>query len=1003
MSLKKTKIASAISVALIALASTAPTAAQAQTTTPPTATAAAVNSLDTVTITGVRAAIAKSLETKRNAGAIVEVVSAEDVGKMPDKNLADSLQRLPSVAVRTDYDEAEKVSMRGTNPDMSLILFNGHTVSGGDWYVADQGSSSRSTSLSLMPSSVLNEALVYRTSQANLVDGGLAGTINVTTRKPLQQKEKLGGSVSVGTVYATLPGKSSGEFNGDLNWKNDDNTLGVIVQGFSEKRFVRRDSASRFAYGTSSGWDVINTATMKGITDASLAGTGLKAADLNGVRMPGSMSTEFVEGERDRAGGMFAVQIKPNADWDIGMTGFTSKMNTNNHGRLTSGAMYSMLLGKNEPFGATTAAAINTNATGLPGGPQVFASIKNPVIVTEVSNYGNELKVLKSADIVFPAGTVPQYVGNSEGFYRNGASATSSFLDLDAKYKYSNDLTLKTLISTTRGVGTTELDQGITFARYGLGTSYNLNGSDSAPDWRYIGSGSNVPVLNPDGSGYKVVSRGASSIRTTDAEKSIAIDADYTQGLGLFTSIEAGVRYADHTRELKRWAPSLRSATIGAAPTSGILPYPDNFGTGLGGNFDNTGFTFTPDTVKTYIASQFKDVTPEFDRRVAGEIDLRERQSAAYVMQNIEAGALSGNAGLRYVKTKINANLVTPIKNGVCQKIEPGQPVVPCAAFPTAIVTAGDGSSYLDGVPFNPLGGTIYFKTPTERVFNHVLPSLNLRYELTKDMVGRLGLSRTIGRQNYNILGAAFGTPSCNSAAGCTVNGPNPDLKPLTSDNFDLSWSWYFAPKSAFTVDYFQSTIDGYVKTGTVTQGATVDLVDPADNVTKTFFVNSSGQQGARIKGIDLAFERPLGMGFGMQSNITRSTTEVDDGRPMVGASDWEGNLGGYFENDTFSARLVFNYRGRYVASTTAPAPTANSQGLSVINGVTLPTALTWAAPVTNVALSMGYNFNKNLSLSFNATNLTNPGRAQYRYSEQEPQKLDISGRQYYLTLKYKL
>ena len=96
---------------------------------------------------------------------------------------------------------------------MSLILFNGHTVSGGDWYVSDQLSSSRSTSLSLMPSSVLNEALVYRTSQANLVDGGLAGTINVTTRKPLQQKAKLGGSVSLGASYASLPDKTAGDFS----------------------------------------------------------------------------------------------------------------------------------------------------------------------------------------------------------------------------------------------------------------------------------------------------------------------------------------------------------------------------------------------------------------------------------------------------------------------------------------------------------------------------------------------------------------------------------------------------------------------------------------------------------------------------------------------------------------------------------------------------------------------------------------------------------------------
>jgi iron complex outermembrane recepter protein len=145
--------------------------------------------IETVVVTGIRASLEKSLDVKRDASANVEVITAEDIGKMPDKNLADSLQRLAGVAVRTDYDEAEKVSIRGTNPDMSLILFNGHTVSGGDWYVADQGSSSRSTSLSLMPSSVLNQALVYKTSQANIVDGGLAGTINVTTRKPLDGKK----------------------------------------------------------------------------------------------------------------------------------------------------------------------------------------------------------------------------------------------------------------------------------------------------------------------------------------------------------------------------------------------------------------------------------------------------------------------------------------------------------------------------------------------------------------------------------------------------------------------------------------------------------------------------------------------------------------------------------------------------------------------------------------------------------------------------------------------
>ena len=229
-------VAAAVSMALLSLAAM-PALAQAQDST----------QMQTVEVSGIRASLAKSLNVKKNSSANVEVITAEDVGKMPDKNLADSLQRLAGVAVRTDYDEAEKVSMRGTNPDMSLILFNGHTVSGGDWYVSDQGSSSRSTSLSLMPSSVLNQAIVYKTSQANIADGGLAGTINVTTRKPLSQKEKFSGSISLGAAYAQLPDKITPDLNANATWQNDAGTMGIIVQGFKEKRYSRRDSTSRSA------------------------------------------------------------------------------------------------------------------------------------------------------------------------------------------------------------------------------------------------------------------------------------------------------------------------------------------------------------------------------------------------------------------------------------------------------------------------------------------------------------------------------------------------------------------------------------------------------------------------------------------------------------------------------------------------------------------------------------------------------------------------------------
>lgn len=150
---------------------------------------------------------------------------------------------------------------------------------------------------------------------------------------------------------------------------------------------------------------------------------------------------------------------------------------------------------------------------------------------------------------------------------------------------------------------------------------------------------------------------------------------------------------------------------------------------------------------------------------MATEIDMRERQTSAYLMGNLEGEGWSGNIGLRWVRTRVNAQIPTPIPAGACDRTEPGKPATTCAAYPGAITTAGEAQSYYDGVPFNPKSGILYYKTATDRSFNNLLPSLNLRYELQKDMIARFGASRTIGRQNYNVLGTGFGTRPATPAA----------------------------------------------------------------------------------------------------------------------------------------------------------------------------------------------------------------------------------------------
>src|SRR5688572_25258092 len=220
MNLRKTPIASAIALVLMGLAYGAPTRAAdpapaaaadaaAADATPQAqdADAEEVKKIENVTVVGIRASLEKSLELKREASSHVEVITAEDIGKMPDKNVADSLMRLPGVntssasANEGGFDENDRVSMRGTNPSLTQTLFNGHQVSSGDWFVLNQsGTVGRSVSYTLLPSELVGRIIVHKSSEASLVEGGVAGSIDIQTRKPLDFSESITAEASIGAV-----------------------------------------------------------------------------------------------------------------------------------------------------------------------------------------------------------------------------------------------------------------------------------------------------------------------------------------------------------------------------------------------------------------------------------------------------------------------------------------------------------------------------------------------------------------------------------------------------------------------------------------------------------------------------------------------------------------------------------------------------------------------------------------------------------------------------------
>ena len=156
---------------------------------------------------------------------------------MPDKNVADSLARIPGVTTSSasanegGFDENDRVSMRGTNPSLTQTLINGHGVAAGDWFVLDQVQQvGRSVSYTLLPSELVSQVVVHKSSQASLVEGGVAGSIDIITRKPLDFGKPLTLQATPAPFMRNCRPRRTAQFSGLADWKNDEGNFGVMVQ-----------------------------------------------------------------------------------------------------------------------------------------------------------------------------------------------------------------------------------------------------------------------------------------------------------------------------------------------------------------------------------------------------------------------------------------------------------------------------------------------------------------------------------------------------------------------------------------------------------------------------------------------------------------------------------------------------------------------------------------------------------------------------------------------------
>ncbi|KZN64758.1 hypothetical protein N473_13275 [Pseudoalteromonas luteoviolacea CPMOR-1] len=203
--------------------------------------------VEVIEVRGIRRSLKQSINTKRFANSVVDAVSAEDIGKFPDSDVGEALGRIPGVAVNRQFGQGQQVSIRGASNQLTLTTLNGQAVASTGWY--DQQAIDRSFNYSLLPPQMIGAIEVYKSSQADLVEGGVGGTVNVITRKPLD--------LDANSTYFSIEGEYSTEseetdpgFSGLYSWKNADETFGILgAIGYEDTTYVRRGNEASY------GWD----------------------------------------------------------------------------------------------------------------------------------------------------------------------------------------------------------------------------------------------------------------------------------------------------------------------------------------------------------------------------------------------------------------------------------------------------------------------------------------------------------------------------------------------------------------------------------------------------------------------------------------------------------------------------------------------------------------------------------------------------------------------------
>ena len=1030
----RTSLSAAIAIAMTTLV-VAPITAFAQDASPaqsaPAAATASTTSdeatnLDAVVVTGYRYSIEKSLDQKRNANAVVEVVTAEDVGKFPDKNIADALQRVPGVIVSRDGGEGKNVSVRGLSSELTLTELNGNYIATAE----SNGDPTRSFNYTLLPANLLSSAELFKTPEARIDEGGVGGTVILHTRRPLELEANTG-FASVEGTWADTSKKTDGQFSGSYSWHDKDDRFGVFVGYTDQKRTTRTMGASTESwqwYGRDEGGTAVDVNGKPSDFNSNWwGGTGFYDQNGNyytGFMMPTSVNLSVLEEERERKGGQLTFQYKPTDNLTLTANYFrfdlsqNSKTNTlkvpewniaryygdgnwrggrmldgltfDPSGTIVTGADYSLHAGK--PYYCSEAEAA---AAGMaPGGwgsddctvptPQITGSYNIEKSLSQTVDFAAEWNG-ESVDLAFKGGRTWAKGGpqlqfsvpikprrqNADGSWSNGNFASSWDLTGTPSMTFSPEL-LQNLQN-----GILQVDLGST------GSSWTRN--DNEQNYAQI-----------DGTWHNDGNSWLDSIQFGVKGR----DGGIHRSTGNSYWVCPGTDPGDYDNRF--W--NGRCNDIATQFSPDFLYALGN----LAGGIDASAFpainypAYIAHLNNTYGAMQ----TRQEDNFV---YNVDEKIYSTYLQANFRTDRLRGNVGVRIARTKQHADSTDKVTsyNDYFFDDAAGNPLA-CQQGATA-PTGSPADTYCGSEGYWRLSDSVarpesYEVSALDRTYTDVLPSFNLAYDLTDDLVLRAAASKVISRPSYGDIASPgsleYFSPEYVAdrrltggagEQGWYGSGSNKNLEAYKATQFDVGLEWYFQPGSVLGLGLFRKNVSNFA----VPVVSDIDMVVAGETVTVQNYSTQAGGRDAVSQGVELYAQHTLDFGLGFQFNYTYNDTNeaaitLEDGTeigesPLVGSAKNQTNFTMFYENQKLLLRASYNRRGEVV------------QGL--VNGLNL-----YEEPYQQIDLNAAYNFTPEFSITASVLNVTKEETRSHLGNDTEDRFYSngYSGRIAYLGLTYK-